>query len=462
MKRKLSFILFIALLTCSGIISFQFFWMYSAYKVNEDNFNKNASIILQRSIDDYQLQHAGISSSIISATEVSISTVDSSGNCGPCLELKKKQIEAVKKKAMEALNKRIEEGQVQQKHINADNMDKDMLFLLSRLISKSRNQTVNLEVLQKKYRKELAKSNIDVDFSLSFVRASKKAEKAQVVGQVGFSENNTMIQGSFINRGRYLLLQTLSPILISLVLILLTAGSLWYMLYVILRQKKLDNIKNDFINNMTHELRTPIAILKSTHEALDKFGEVTDLEKTQRYLKMNITVLDKLENSVERILDINEYEKQERVARLENVNLKRLVQEVINRFSLNEGSSITYEYRLSNEEVITEAYAMDTIISNLIDNAVKYAKNEQAKILVRIFPLGDGWQLQVADNGYGIQSRHLPFIFDKFYRVPMGNLHNVKGYGLGLNYVKVLVQLLKGEISIESKPDVGTTFTIKF
>lgn len=454
MKKKLSFILFIALLTCSGIISFQLYWMYSAYKLNESNFSKTASIVLQRSLDDYQLAHAGLSGSITTASQVSISTVKANGDCGPCLELKKKELEAIKKK--------LKDGSIKVKKVNAVDENKDMLLMLARLVSKSRNQAIDLEVLKKKYKLDLKKSGIEVDFKLSLIKGFKKTKDMGVVVQTGFSDSNAMIEASFINRDRFLLLQTLTPILISLVLILLTAGSLWYMLHVILRQKKLDDIKNDFINNMTHELRTPIAILKSTHEALDKFGESQDLEKTQRYLKMNVTVLDQLERNVERILDINEYEKPERIARLENVNLKQLILEVIQRFPLMEKYHINFEYKLLTEVVLTEAYAMDTIVSNLVDNAIKYAKAEQAEIAVRVSPLGDGWQLQVEDNGYGIQEKHLPFVFDKFYRVPMGNLHNVKGYGLGLNYVKVLVQLLKGSITVESQVNIGTTFTIKF
>ncbi len=454
MKKKLSFILFIALLTCSGIISFQLYWMYSAYKLNESNFSKTASIVLQQSVDDYQLAHAGLHGSIEMSSQVSISTVKANGDCGPCLELKKKELEAIKKK--------LKDGSIKVKEVSAVNDNRDMLHILARLVSKARNQTIDLGVLHKKYKLDLKKSGIEVDFELSLIKGFKKAKDMRVVGQTGFSDSNAMIEASFINRDRFLLLQTLTPILISLVLVLLTAGSLWYMLHVILSQKKLDDIKNDFINNMTHELRTPIAILKSTHEALDKFGESQDLEKTQRYLKMNVTVLDQLERNVERILDINEYEKPERIARLENVNLKRLILEVIRRFPLMEKYHINFEYKLLTEAVLTEAYAMDTIVSNLVDNAIKYARDEQAEISVRVSPLGDGWQLQVEDNGYGIQEKHLPFVFDKFYRVPMGNLHNVKGYGLGLNYVKVLVQLLKGSITVESKANIGTTFTIKF
>ena len=100
-------------------------------------------------------------------------------------------------------------------------------------------------------------------------------------------------------------------------------------------------------------------------------------------------------------------------------------------------------------------------MTNLIDNAIKYA-DEDAFVEITTAPAGNGWQLQVKDNGIGISDQNLPYIFDKFYRVPSGNIHNVKGYGLGLNYVRLLIDNLKGTISVKSKLGIGTTFTIKF
>lgn len=477
MRRKLRWVLLIAALTCSGIIAFQLFWMFNAYQLNGENFNKTASIALQRAIDDYQLKRSGFNFPSKATHNISLSSTDTirikadDPNYQRILEQLKKQVpglnatgQSVKinldscitcpKLPISDLN----EGSSQ--FVGKNNKDIAQEFL--RLISKVKNETIPLDSLHQTYKSELSKSNINIPFQLEFLKKLPSNNLHLIIGQTGFSDNNEIISASFPNSNHLLLLRTMTPIIISFILICLTAGGFWYMLHVIMRQKQIDRVKNDFINNMTHELQTPIAILKSTHEALDKFGEAKDIEKTQRYIKMNNAVLDKLASDVERILDISEYEQNQIVPRLETINLKNLVNEVILRFSLNSESKITFEYELKTEEVTTESYAIDTILSNLIDNALKYAKEDQVNILIKISPLTEGWQIEVQDNGLGIHNKHQPFIFDKFYRVPTGNIHDVKGYGLGLNYVKKLTEMLKGKISLESELGVGTTFTIKF
>ena len=477
MRRKLRWVLLIAAFTCSGIIAFQLFWMFNAYRLSEENFNKTASIALQRAIDDYQLKRSGFNFPTKATHSISLSSADTirvkadDPKYQEILEQLKKQTSGLNAAGQSVkINldscstcptlpiSDLNEGSSQ--FVGKNNKDIAQEFL--RLISKVKNETIPLDSLRQTYKTELSRSNINIPFQLEFLKKLPPNKLHLIIGQTGFSDNNEIISASFPNGHRFLLLRTMVPIIISFILICLTAGGFWYMLHVIMRQKQIDMVKNDFINNMTHELQTPIAILKSTHEALDKFGEAKDIEKTQRYIKMNHAVLDKLANDVERILDISEYEQNQMVPRLESINLKNLVNEVMLRFSLNAESKITFKYELKTEQVTTESYAIDTILSNLIDNALKYAKEDQVNIIIKISPLNQGWQIQVQDNGPGIHKKHQPFIFDKFYRVPTGNIHDVKGYGLGLNYVRKLTEMLNGKISLESELGVGTTFTIKF
>ncbi len=465
----------IATFTCIGIIAFQLSWVFNAYQLNEENFGKTASIALQRSIDEYQVKHSGFNLPYKTSRAISLSSIDTiritadDPNYHKLLEQVKKQASGLKATGQNAmdldscstcpellLNDLNESTQFVSKN------NKDIAHEFTRLISKVKNEAIPLDSLSQTFKIELAKSNINIPFQLVFLEKLPADNQSLIIGRTGFSAKNDIICATFPSYHGFLLLRTLTPIIISFILICLTASGFWYMLHVIMRQKQIDQVKNDFINNMTHELQTPIAILKSTHEALDKFGEAKDVEKTLRYIRMNHVVLDKLSRDVERILDISEYEQKQMVPKLGTINLKNLVNEVILRFSLNSESKITFSYELQNEEIITEAYAMDTILSNLIDNAVKYAKEKQVKISIKISPLTDGWQIQVQDNGQGIHRTHQPFIFDKFYRVSNGDIHDVKGYGLGLNYVKKLTETLKGRISLESELGVGTIFTIRF
>lgn len=475
MRRKLRWVLLIAAFTCSGIVAFQLFWMFNAYQLSEENFNKTASIALQRSIDGYQLKRSGFIFPSKATHNISLSSTDTirikagDPNYQKILEQVKKQAQGLNTTGQRVkINLDSYSTSLPLSNLNKERSqfvskgNKEIAQEFSRLISKVKNETIPLDSLSQTYKTELSKSNINIPFQLKFLKKLPPNNLHLIIGQTGFSDNNDIVSASFPNNHRLLLLRTITPIIISFILICLTAGGFWYMLHVIMRQKQIDTVKNDFINNMTHELQTPIAILKSTHEALDKFGETKDIEKTRRYIKMNNTVLDKLASDVERILDISEYEQRQIVPRLETINLKNLVNDVILRFSLNSESKITFEYELETEEVTTESYAIDTILSNLIDNALKYTKEDQVNILIKISPLTEGWQIEVQDNGLGIHNKHQPFIFDKFYRVPNGNIHDVKGYGLGLNYVKKLTEMLKGKISLESELGVGTTFTIKF
>jgi two-component system phosphate regulon sensor histidine kinase PhoR len=269
------------------------------------------------------------------------------------------------------------------------------------------------------------------------------------------------VEAIFINKDRVLLAQNIVPAIISLVLIILSAGSLCYMWIIIRRQMQLDHIKNDFISNITHELRTPISILKSTHEALFRYGGIAEPEKAERYLKINTDILEKLDHNVDRILDITRYESGDKPAKPDWVDIDDLIAGVMERFSLDADRPIVFLSPSGLADVYTDRYIIDTIISNLVDNAIKYG-GKHVKVTITARSAGSGWQLIVLDNGGGIDQRYLPFIFEKFYRVPSGNLHEVKGYGLGLSYVKQLVISLNGTISVRSKINSGTIFTIQF
>jgi two-component system phosphate regulon sensor histidine kinase PhoR len=256
--------------------------------------------------------------------------------------------------------------------------------------------------------------------------------------------------------------QNILPAVVSLILILLSGGSLIYMGLIISRQMQLDGLKNDFINNITHELRTPIAILRSSSESLLTFGDLKDTEKTIRHLNINLDILDKLDKNVDRILDISRYEHGIKSVNYELIHIDQLIESIISRFQIREELTIRYVSELTIKLISTDAYIIDTVISNLVDNAIKYAELPPEITIVTSSLSGNGWQIQIIDNGIGISDNNIPYIFDKFYRVGSGNLHNVKGYGLGLSYVKQLVTSLNGSISVKSKLGTGTEFTIKF
>ncbi len=449
--KKFRQIFLIAIITGAGVIAFQLYWLYNIYKLQETELITTATHALKRSNDRYLLQAFASSDStnpvITIFPEDSIMDPDTitPGNhktyhtaemIGGAAEMDSAGISS-------SLTIEFEQVALQ-------------------LFTRTYNKPYEKDLFNRIYKEELIASNILLPYQLEFAETIPAKHSQAAYISTGVFKGTVAIYAIFEKSSPYLLKQTVVPILVSLVLMLLTAGCLWYMWHIISRQRLLSDIKNDFINNMTHELKTPVSILKTTHEALHHFGEVANREKTTRYLQINITELDKLQEKVDRILDITQYESGKKIIVPETFNLKKLLSDAIQRYNIEGDNNIMLQYNLRSETIVTDKNAMDTIINNLLDNAVKYCDKKFSVITVEASLLKpDGLMLNVKDNGSGIPVSQQRYIFDKFYRVPTGDVHNVKGYGLGLNYVKQLVTLLNGKITVESKPGEGTLFTVQ-
>ena len=435
MKRRLTFVFTLAALTVTGILLFQLYWVYNSYRTEQQNFDDKIAVILQKSIDAYAIQASAMPMTL-KENEPYLSVMQSynEDSTQPGRDHNGKP-DTVGKVLHNVLLKSLQ--------VKADNLSV-VRGMIARLSMQAFNKPIQLPVLDTIFRKELKKNNIDLDFRLVI------------------KKDQTTPEAIFPAKRKYLFQQTVAPALVSALLIVLSVGSLLYMGYIIRRLVKLDGSKNDFINNIAHELRTPVAILKSTHEALYTFKGDADPEKLRRYLEINSGVLDRLDTNIDRLLESMNDEQGNRKPRLEPVDLTALAKSVIQR--LDPGGQAKINFEPEAEEpmtAVTDSYIIETVLSNLIDNALKYA-NDKPDVLVSLKKNAEGWQLQVRDQGPGISGEHLPFIFDKFYRVPSGNLHEVKGYGIGLSYVKQLVATLSGRISVKSAPRKGSEFTIQF
>ena len=433
-----------AAITAGGILIFQCYWVYNTYKTGEQNLNKLLTAILQRSIDQYQVQQVNLPASL--------------GEKSPHLDVMEWKSPLTGKNGQPATKGTI--LKFNQVSVNADEVARVKL-MIAQLMSEQQGQPIHFELLNKLFADELSKGNLQLSFKLLLLPHQQQLPENKIAGYVSFSKQSPILEAEVNDTSRLLLLQNVLPAAISLALILLSGGSLFYMWIVIRRQIKLDSIKNDFISNITHELRTPLSILKTSHEILINLGEVDDREKTMRYLTTNKGILEKLDKNVDRILDITQFESGARLAKIETVPVNELIAEVISCFTLKDGVDIRFINDSNLTHLNSDGYIIDTVATNLIDNAVKYA-GQQVAVNVKINDLGNSWQLIISDNGNGIAKQHLPFIFDKFYRVPSGDLHDVKGYGLGLSYVKQLVGNLNGQITVDSKIGGGTMFIIKF
>jgi two-component system, OmpR family, phosphate regulon sensor histidine kinase PhoR len=446
MKKRLTFIFILAAITVTGILSFQVYWVYSSYILAERNFNRDMAYALQESLDAYPLK----------VSKLPASLADKS----PYLSLVEKIPDQPLPANIYGRNKVAHNAfRMNQLPVSSANLIA-VQEMVAEILTESSQKPIDMRVLSALFKSALVKYDIVHPFKLILINESKP-RSGDIVGKVKFSKHNEAVKVEIADARQYLLSQNIAPALLSLLLILLSGGSLYYMGLIIRKQVQLDGIKNDFINNVTHELRTPISILKSTHDSLLHFSDLSDVEKTKRNLNINVDILDKLDKNVDRILDITRHEQGVKVINYNVVNVDQLMNDIVSRFAAIGGQKIEYQSGLDNKLFSTDSYIIDTTVTNLVDNAIKYS-GEYVHVQIITSAAGNGWQLQVRDNGIGISDQDLPYIFDKFYRVPSGNIHDVKGYGLGLSYVRLLVNNLQGTISVKSKLGSGTTFTIKF
>ena len=266
----------------------------------------------------------------------------------------------------------------------------------------------------------------------------------------------------FPKRSRYLLKATGISIVPTIILTALLIGIFIYTIMVIFRQKKLSNIKNDFINNMTHELKTPISTISLASQMLQD-GSISNTPSMINHVSNIINQESKrLSFQVEKVLQMAVFNEGRLKFKFKEFDVNEMIKTVVENFELKvKSKNGTLKADLFDEELIVKGdeVHITNVIFNLLDNAVKYS-NEIPEIEVSTKKIKDYIVISVHDNGIGIPKEHQTQIFDRFFRVPTGNVHNVKGFGLGLSYVKKIVDSHDGRIKVESALNKGTTFSI--
>lgn len=312
------------------------------------------------------------------------------------------------------------------------------------------------------YRKELSKQKLNIPFTIS--RNTDTAVYAEIPGQVtvGFVHPVTYALHTG-NTVPYLLKQILQPILFSVLLLGITILSFVLLYRSLVKQQRLAELKNEFISNITHELKTPIATVGVAIEALKNFNAMQDPVRTREYLDISSNELQRLSLLVDKVLKLSMFEKKEMDFHPEPVNLEAVVNEVVAsmRLQLEKFRSSITVIPSGNLTVTGDKLHLLSVVFNLVDNAIKYSKEAPAiKITLQEKP--DSVLLEVEDNGMGIPPEYKDKIFEKFFRVPHGDTHNAKGYGLGLGYVAQVVKRHGGSIDVQSQPGNGTTISILF
>jgi two-component system phosphate regulon sensor histidine kinase PhoR len=415
-KSPLRFILVLGVISITGALITQIFWVQKALQVKEANFDDAVMLSLRRVVE--QIDY--------SATNT-IATLD-----------------VVRK-------------------ISPRNFQLNI------------NDQVDCNILEFYLRTELSYPNLDVDFNYSIypVGSDSSIYKRSVdlrerdrLYSVGtalpvFKDGAYYVVVSFPTRSAYIGVKMTIWIFSSFILLIIVFF-FFYTIFVILKQFRVVEMQKDFINNMAHEFKTPISTIAISSDVLSNPEIVHQPERLHNYARIIHSEVNRLRNQVDKLLQMSKMERDKIELHLEEIDLHELIREVIPNFSLKLDDSegmILYHLDAKDHLIMADRVHLTNIIYNLLDNAVKYTE-AQPMIEIKTFIENDELVFSVRDNGIGIAPEFQQKVFDKFFRVPTGNIHNVKGFGLGLHYLKLVVTAHHWKMKVESEKGTGSNFSI--
>jgi two-component system phosphate regulon sensor histidine kinase PhoR len=357
-------------------------------------------------------------------------------------------------------------------------MDRILLSVMSKMDNPHQVPGIkfNSDEFNKAFKEELNELGIDIDYKLALVvykdeiikEIKGKFKKSELDKATFFNIKHSSYPGArvavlFPNKGMYIVSKNAMMSITSFILILFSIGSILYIIRSFFSQKRISEIRRDFMNNMTHELKTPISTVGLALEAMQDFKILENPERTEQYISIARKENHRLGMLVEKVLKMSAYERENIHMKWEFVKGDTTVDDVINNLTFqieNKGGIINKNMDASSAIIKVDKVHFTNVIYNLLDNALKYSI-DKPEISINTYIENSFWYVEIKDNGMGIPNAYQNKIFEKFFRVPSGNVHNVKGYGLGLSYVFNIINKFEGDISVKSEVGDGSTFTIK-
>jgi len=329
------------------------------------------------------------------------------------------------------------------------------------------NDEINFTRLDSIFTNQLSKKGIKTPHYLVLLekdikaRGSNKAEDIELSlfsnSKSTFLRPNQNLRAYYEDPTIEALKKSSTGILLSLLLSLSVIFCLIYLLKIISTQKELAEIKNDLINNITHEFKTPIATVSTAIEAIESFNVIDNKEKTKKYAAISAFQLKKLHQMVEKLLETATLDSESLLLQKEPTNIVDLIAKITKKFELLTKKDINFTTNIDSKILKIDRFHFENAISNLVDNAIKYGGDS---IEVTLNSVLNVTEISVADNGKGIDKSQQERIFDKFYRVPKGNTHDVKGFGIGLYYTQKIIEKHNGSINVSSSFD-NTIFKLQ-
>ena len=329
------------------------------------------------------------------------------------------------------------------------------------------DDSLNFETLKPLIDKELKRKNFNIPFGLKHFRNDTvissynldtfQSKALRTFSKTKFLKHHESLEMLYPNATRQILLKGSSGILLSLILTIAIVSCLFYLLKIIKHQKQLAEVKNDLISNITHEFKTPISTIGIALESIKDFRVIDNKEKTKNYIDISNEQLNKLNTMVEKLLETATLDSNNLELVKETANITELVQNIIDKNSLH-GVDKQITFKPSSHDIFAkiDAFHFENALNNILDNAIKYGG---PLINISLTQNSLALSIEISDNGNALKKTHQDKIFEKFYRIPKGNIHDVKGFGIGLYYTKKIIEKHGGMINLDLD-DYNTCFKI--
>jgi len=343
------------------------------------------------------------------------------------------------------------------KYSELNNQDINAKIILDSVFSVSQSRHENTYSL---FSTKLKENNLPENYTIvKDENSSPTGMRVEYTSQ-SFGIDNWIVDVDGIQS--FILNKMLPIILFSLFLLGIVGLAFWTLMHNYIKQQQLVKVKSEFINNMTHELKTPLATMSVALEAISGFDLSKDAEKTKEYVDISRHEVSRLTMLVDKVLNIAVFDREDSNMKMGTNKLNKIIEDVIDSMKLqfdSKNAEVTFQNTTSNPSIKGDAVHLTNVIYNVLDNALKYS-GELPKVEVNMTEVNGNVKIVIKDNGIGISKENTEKVFDRFFRVPTNDQHDVKGHGLGLSYVKDVIEKHDGQIFVSSTINKGTSFSI--
>ena len=503
--KRYRYILYVIVTVIIATVAIQFYWNYKNYLNNKQQLIIDVQASLDKAVDDYYTNLAerttvGVflegdkqKNALAEGGELDnffkqIDSVDKEFKSLDSLRLNKMDgitifkgskldsMNAIHDKLYPSTSPEIFKQRLDSVKSNAIDFEfKDIEMLTSKIVVSIRNDSLNVAEVDSLLQEEFKRKQIDITSKINFYESGVRRQVARIkdslnnkepeednfdlsaVSKSSFLPKGSILELNYSNENLTVLRRSLNGIIISTILILAVISCLFYLLKIIKHQKQLAEVKNDLISNITHEFKTPIATIGVALESISNFNGIDDKEKTKRYVEMSSDQLNKLNLMVEKLLETATLDSDNLKLNKEKTNIAEILKKLVNSYAIQFPEKTFNSNLMVNDLLLTiDAFHIENAINNILDNAVKYGGDI---IALTLTASNDSVDLTISDNGNGLSKADKDQIFEKFYRVPKGNTHDVKGFGIGLYYTKSIIEKHDGSILLDLSNNV-TSFKI--